>query len=251
MMYVLMDIERLIHGLPSLLPYERPNETEGGYLWWVLDRRHFRLTTSTDEWRSALQWLVSPRAPEWIPGEGGPPNVFFFTLGRPDIHRSDVTVEFMDEAQQLLSSAIRDHFVIAQICFDGAKHDSALRSSHPAWPVIRAFLEATQPVHAVVLGDVYAAEPGQLCLPDITTMVADSTFIGPEQRAVLPKHAFQGFAQCEPVGKGVWLTLPDEDVSCGARPAETNDPGVRQRHWEATQALSWQLADVWSLAPWP
>lgn len=239
-MYILFDTGRLLDGIQDLRPYELPHHTEGGYTWHVFHRRHYTFTDSADDFRQALAWMRGDRQPPLYDGAEPEPNVFYFTLGDPRDDDSRVDFEFLDDHQMLLPVDARKRHVVAQISFNGSKNECFLSPFHPAWPIVRAVLAVTQPVHAHVTGDVFCTEDASLDLERIALGVEASTFIGPEQLAKLPDDAFAHFAVVERIGGGMWLTIPVPHP----QGSQTVGAALCDRHWEAGRVLAQQLSDA-------
>lgn len=257
-MYALMDVERFASGLTQLLPFERhaPGSREVGAYWLGLEPEHVpRLTDLAQTLRVHASSLFDASVMQTDPDEEVGvafdlvnPTFKGMSSAPPFSHQDDtrVTVALLTGPQRALTEEHRATCVVAEVSFDGAKREETLPLLHRAWPVVRAFLHATQPVHAFVVGDALSPseEDHVEWFQAAWCRGFASTFFGPELVRRLPVDVWTpafGWAVVERIGEGVWVALPGGYSSWGQPTVESS---VEARHQQAAERLTELLATV-------
>jgi hypothetical protein len=235
-LYVLVDVEKLLTGLPRLAEFENLDMDESvgpiaaednmdevmdlGYVWFSLSEFGEQLVDRLDWLRSVAP--VDERLDSngsWTDGT----RCLAFRLKKDD---SFLHVTLTNWMQLALPECIRDRFLMARLSYDPAwgNYKAWLPITHSVMPLLLRFFEATHPLYGQMLFEIgapsqYSVEEDQdAAVPwqQLWRKIIGSGFLCAELAEAV-QHEFDildpdcGLAHVIPVSDaGVWFTEPGD-----------------------------------------
>ena len=247
-MFMLLDVKRTAMGLPELQAletYTPPPFLDDGI--GEEEVRYRRLPDLAEQFAGDVAWLNEPLDGVNVEEDR---RKIKFNLGRgqyrdpytdaPDEY--GLNIELEAAFRPSVSPALADRCAWAFLFFPGGNYKPYLTPENPAWEVIRAMLEALQPVYAFTTLDTESPS-----LPDeyehfqrAWQREYSSVFFGPELVRLIPENLLNpgaGFSHIERLGTGTWLTIAKAALY---QPELESDIAEAERHHAATTPL-WEF----------
>ncbi|WP_407538813.1 hypothetical protein Q0M94_11585 [Deinococcus radiomollis] len=242
---MLLDVQRTAIGLPALQaldPYAPHPIYDSGT--GLEETRYRRLSDLSEQFAGDVAWLN--RSLEGMKAEDDFRKIGF-NLGRgqyrgqytdaPDEYGLDIELEATFRPS--VPPTLADRCAWAFLFFPGGNYKPYLTPENAAWRVIRAMLEALQPIYAFTTLDTDSPS-----LPDeyehfrrAWQREYSSIFLGPELVRLIPEDLLDpsaGFSHIERLGEGVWLTIARAALY---QPELESDKAEAKRHYAATAPL--------------